>query len=49
MIWKRLIYQGKDFGDYYLVSDTEEIKNAKTDLIRKKILTMKDIILLVLV
>lgn len=36
MIWKRLIYQGKDLGDYYLVSDTGEIINAKTDLIRKK-------------
>lgn len=36
MIWNRLIYQGKDLGDYYLISDTGEIKNVKTGLIRKK-------------
>ena len=30
------MYQGKDLGDYYLVSDTGEIRNVKTGLIRKK-------------
>jgi hypothetical protein len=36
MTWNRLIYQGKDLGDYYLISDTGEIKSVKTGLIRKK-------------
>lgn len=36
MKWKRLIYHGEDLGDYYLISDTGEIKNSKTNLIRKK-------------
>lgn len=36
IIWKRMIYHGKDLGDYYLVSDTGEIKNTKTGRIRKK-------------
>lgn len=34
--WKRLIYQGKDYGDYYLVSNTGEIKGVKTGKIRSK-------------
>ena len=29
-IWRRLIYQGKDYGDYYEVSNYGEIRNAKT-------------------
>lgn len=36
IIWKRMIYHGKDLGDFYLVSNTGEIKNAKTGIIRKK-------------
>ena len=36
IIWKRLIYNGKDLGDYYLVSNTGEIKSVKTGKIRKK-------------
>jgi hypothetical protein len=36
IIWKRLIYQGKDYGDLYLVSNTGEIKGVKTGKIRKK-------------
>ncbi len=36
IIWKRMIYQGKDLGDYYLVSNTGEIKGVKTGKIRKK-------------
>lgn len=34
--WKRMIYHGKDLGDYYLVSNTGEIKGVKTGKIRKK-------------
>lgn len=36
--WKRLIYNGEDYGDYYLVSDFGRIKNAKTGYIRKNVL-----------
>ena len=36
IIWKRLIYQGKDYGDFYLVSNTGEIKGVKTGKIRSK-------------
>ncbi len=36
VIWKRMIYHGKDLGDYYLVSNTGEIKGVKTGRIRKK-------------
>jgi hypothetical protein len=36
IIWKRMIYHGEDLGDYYLVSNTGEVKNAKTNQIRKK-------------
>ena len=35
-IWRRLIYQGKDYGDYYEVSNFGEIRNAKTKKVRKK-------------
>lgn len=35
-IWKRMIYQGVDLGDYYYVSNLGEIKNARTGKIRKK-------------
>lgn len=35
-VWKRLIYQGKDYGDYYEVSNFGEIRNAKTKKVRKK-------------
>jgi hypothetical protein len=36
VIWKRMIYHCKDLGDYYLVSNTGEIKGVKTGKIRKK-------------
>lgn len=36
IIWKRLIYHGKDLGDFYLISNTGEIKGLKTNKIRKK-------------
>lgn len=36
VVWKRLIYHGKDLGDYYLVSNYGEIKGVKTGKIRKK-------------
>ena len=36
IIWKRMIYHGVDLGDYYLVSNTGEIKGVKTGKIRKK-------------
>ena len=35
-IWKRLVYQGNDYGDYYEVSNLGEIRNAKTKRIRKQ-------------
>ena len=35
-IWKRLIYQGKDYGDFYEVSNYGEIRNSKTHKIRRK-------------
>lgn len=35
-IWKRMIYHGIDLGDYYLVSNTGEIKGVKTGKIRSK-------------
>lgn len=35
-IWKRLIYQGKDYGDYYEVSNLGRIRNSKTYKIRKE-------------
>ena len=36
VVWKRMIYHGVDLGDYYLVSNTGEIKGIKTGKIRKK-------------
>lgn len=36
IIWKRLIYHNEDLGDYYLVSNTGEIKGVKTGKIRRK-------------
>ena len=36
VIWKRMIYHGKDLGNYYLVSNTGEIKGVKSGKIRKK-------------
>lgn len=36
IIWERMIYHGKDLGDYYLVSNSGEIKGVKTNKIRKK-------------
>ena len=35
-LWKRLIYHGIDYGDYYEVSNLGEIRNAKTKKLRKK-------------
>lgn len=34
-IWKRLIYQGKDYGDFYEVSNYGDIRNSRTYRIRK--------------
>jgi len=36
IIWKRLIYQGNDYGNYYLVSNNGDIKSIKTGIIRNK-------------
>ena len=36
IIWKRLIYHNEDLGDYYLVSNTGEVKSVKTGRIRKQ-------------
>lgn len=36
IIWKRMIYHGKDLGDFYLISNIGEIKGVKTGKIRKK-------------
>lgn len=33
--WRRMIYQGKDLGDYYLVSNMGRVKNATNGRIRK--------------
>ena len=35
-IWKRLIYRGNDYGDFYEVSNYGEIRNSKTHKIRLK-------------
>lgn len=35
-IWKRLIYQGEDYGNFYEISNYGEIRNSKTHKIRKK-------------
>lgn len=35
-IWKRLIYQGKDCGDFYEVSNYGDIRNSKTRKVRRK-------------
>lgn len=34
-IWKRLIYQGKDYGDFYEVSNYGNIRNSKTRKVRR--------------
>ena len=34
-IWKRLIYQGKDYGDFYEVSNYGNIRNSKTHKVRR--------------
>lgn len=34
-IWKKLIYQGIDYGDYYEVSNLGRIRNSKTKYVRK--------------
>lgn len=34
--WGRMIYHDEDLGDYYLVSTTGKIKNAKTNKVRKQ-------------
>lgn len=36
IVWKRMIYDGIDYGDYYLVSNTGEIKGVKSGKIRSK-------------
>lgn len=33
-IWKRLIYQGNDYGDFYEVSNYGNIRNSKTHRVR---------------
>lgn len=35
-IWKRLIYQGKDYGDFYEVSNYGDIRSSKTRRVRRK-------------
>lgn len=35
-VWKRLIYQGTDYGDFYEVSNFGEIRNSKTKKVRKQ-------------
>ena len=35
-IWKRLIYQGKDYGDFYEVSNYGDIRSSKTHKVRRK-------------
>ena len=37
-IWKRMIYNGVDYGDYYLVSNLGRIKGVKSQRIRRQIL-----------
>ena len=34
--WRRLIYQGKDYGNWYEVYNYGEIRNSKTKKVRKK-------------
>jgi hypothetical protein len=34
-IWKRLIYQGKDYGDFYEISNYGNIRNSKTHKVRR--------------
>ena len=34
-IWKRLIYHGEDYGDWYEVSNIGNIRNARTHRVRK--------------
>lgn len=34
-IWKRLIYQGNDYGDFYEVSNYGNIRNSKTHRVRR--------------
>lgn len=33
--WKKMIYKGRDLGNYYLISNHGEIKSIKTNHIRK--------------
>ena len=40
-IWKRMIYQGEDLGDYYLISNTGKIKGVKTGKIRSQTINHK--------
>lgn len=35
-IWERMIYQDKDLGDYYLISNTGKIKGVKTGKVRNQ-------------
>lgn len=35
-IWKRLIYQDKDYGDFYEVSNLGNIRNSKTKFLRNQ-------------
>lgn len=39
IVWKRLIYHGKDLGDFYEVSNHGELRGVKTGKIRKKNIT----------
>ena len=34
-IWKRLIYNNEDYGDFYLISNLGRVRNVKTGYIRK--------------
>lgn len=40
-MWKRMIYQGVDYGDYYLISDRGDIKGVKSGRIRKQQISPK--------
>ena len=34
-VWKRLIYHGEDYGDWYEVSNIGNIRNSRTHRVRK--------------
>ncbi len=34
--WRRMIYRGRDLGEYYLISNLGDIKSVKTNKVRKQ-------------